>query len=84
MAFAVADKPEIGTADVREGRISRVALVQATQAIGTETFDPRDDNLAKAMSAIDRAADDGAAARGPAWRRSVRCSVPQSLDRRLI
>jgi predicted amidohydrolase len=60
MAFAVADKPEIGTADVREGRISRVALVQATQAIGTETFDPRDDNLDKAMSAIDRAADDGA------------------------
>jgi predicted amidohydrolase len=60
MAFAVADKPEIGTAEVREGRISRVALVQATQAIGTETFDPRDDNLDKAMSAIDRAAADGA------------------------
>ncbi len=59
MAFAVADKPEIGTAEVR-GRISRVALVQATQAIGTETFDPRDDNLDKAMSAIDRAAADGA------------------------
>src|SRR6202165_4752423 len=60
MAFAVADKPEIGTAEVREGRISRVALVQATQAIGTETFDPRDDNLDKALSAIDRAASDGA------------------------
>jgi predicted amidohydrolase len=37
-----------------------VALVQAAQAIGTETFDPRDDNLDKALSAIDRAASDGA------------------------
>jgi predicted amidohydrolase len=60
MAFAVAEKPETGSAEVRERRISRVALVQATQAIGTETFDPRDDNLDKAMAAIDRAAEDGA------------------------
>src|SRR2546421_7167455 len=60
MAFAVAEKPRTRTGDLRPDRTTRVALVQATQAIGTETFDPRDDNLDKAMSAIDRAAADGA------------------------
>jgi predicted amidohydrolase len=60
MAFAVAEKPRTSTGDVRPDRTIRVALVQASQAIGTETFDPRDDNLDKALSAIDRAASDGA------------------------
>jgi predicted amidohydrolase len=60
MAFAVAQKPQAGIEESRSGRTVRVALVQASQAIGTETFDPRDDNLDKALSAIDRAASDGA------------------------
>jgi predicted amidohydrolase len=60
MAFAVAEKPRARTGDLRPDRTTRVALVQATQAIGTETFDPRDDNLDRALSAIDRAASDGA------------------------
>jgi predicted amidohydrolase len=60
MAFAVAEKPRTRTGDLRSDRTTRVALVQAAQAIGTETFDPRDDNLDKALSAIDRAASDGA------------------------
>ena len=60
MAFAVADKPQTRADEVRPQRTTRVALVQASQAIGTETFDPRDDNLDKALSAIDRAASDEA------------------------
>jgi predicted amidohydrolase len=60
MAFAVAEKPQTKAEDLRPERTTRVALVQASQAIGTETFDPRDDNLDKALTAIDRAASDGA------------------------
>jgi predicted amidohydrolase len=60
MAFAVAEKPRTATGEPRPDRTTRVALVQASQAIGTESFDPRDDNLDKALTAIDRAASDGA------------------------
>src|SRR3984893_1988832 len=60
MAFAVADKPQTRADELRPQRTTRVALVQATQAIGTETYDPRDDNLDKALAAIDRAASDAA------------------------
>ena len=38
----------------------RVALVQSRSAVGTETFDPRDENLERALDAIKAAADEGA------------------------
>jgi predicted amidohydrolase len=38
----------------------RIAVVQSTSAVGTETFDPRDDNLARALAAIDTVARQGA------------------------
>ena len=38
----------------------RVALVQSRSELGTETYDPRDDNLARALAAIDDAAGRGA------------------------
>jgi predicted amidohydrolase len=60
MAFALAETPRTSTGEPRAESTTRVVLVQASQAIGTETFDPRDDNLDKALSAIDRAASDGA------------------------
>ena len=44
----------------RPRRTVRVALVQSRSAVGTETFDPRDDNLARAIEAIGKAAADGA------------------------
>jgi predicted amidohydrolase len=43
-----------------EVRTLRVALIQSRSAVGTETFDPRDENLNRALKAIDSAADDGA------------------------
>ena len=46
--------------EARPGRIVRLALVQSRSALGTETFDPRDDNLERALIAIDAAADDRA------------------------
>jgi len=60
MAFAVAERPTEKTNSKPAGRIVRVALVQARSAVGNETFDPRDDNLARALESIDRAAADGA------------------------
>jgi len=60
MAFAVAERPATQKSKEQEGRIVRIALVQASSAVGNETFDPRDDNLAKALDSIDKAADDGA------------------------
>src|SRR6266487_6259310 len=36
------------------------ALPISRSAVGTETFDPRDDNLGRALESIDRAAADGA------------------------
>jgi predicted amidohydrolase len=60
MAFAVAEKPQLKAGETRPDRTVRVALVQAIQAVGTETFDPRDDNLDRALSAIERAASDEA------------------------
>src|ERR1700730_10528002 len=38
----------------------RVALVQSESCLGTETLDPRDANMARALEAIRRAADAGA------------------------
>jgi predicted amidohydrolase len=38
----------------------RVALVQSPSSVGTETFDPRDDNLERALDAIKAAAGEGA------------------------
>jgi predicted amidohydrolase len=38
----------------------RVALVQSHSSVGTETFDPRDENLERAVDAIRAAADEGA------------------------
>jgi predicted amidohydrolase len=38
----------------------RLALVQIRSSVGTETFDPRDDNLERALLALRRAADEGA------------------------
>lgn len=38
----------------------RVALVQARSSVGSETFDPRDDNLERGVAAIRRAASEGA------------------------
>jgi predicted amidohydrolase len=38
----------------------RVALVQSTSDLGTETHDPRDRNLERALAAIEKAASDGA------------------------
>ena len=38
----------------------RVALVQSRSSVGTESFDPRDENLERALAAIAEAADDGA------------------------
>jgi predicted amidohydrolase len=59
MAFAVADR-RATPAGEDTGRTIRVALVQARSEVGTETYDPRDDNLARALDAIDRAGADGA------------------------
>jgi len=44
----------------KPARTVRVALAQARSAVGTETFDPRDENLAHAIESIGRAAADGA------------------------
>lgn len=60
MAFAVADRQVAETAEAARRRTVRVALVQASSAVGTETFDPRDDNMDKALGQIDRAAGEGA------------------------
>jgi predicted amidohydrolase len=60
MAFAVAERPVESKEKVQGGRIVRIALVQASSAVGTQTFDPRDDNMAKALDSIDRAASEGA------------------------
>ncbi len=60
MAFAVAERPVEKKEREHAGRVVRVALVQASSALGTESFDPRDDNLSKALDAIDRAASEGA------------------------
>ena len=38
----------------------RVALVQSRSSVGTESFDPRDDNLERGIAAIRRAASEGA------------------------
>jgi predicted amidohydrolase len=38
----------------------RVALVQSRSSVGTEDFDPRDDNLERGVAAIRRAASEGA------------------------
>lgn len=60
MAFAVAERPTTSADAKPAGRIVRVALVQARSAVGTESFDPRDDNLSRALESIDKAAADGA------------------------
>jgi predicted amidohydrolase len=60
VAFAVADRRVVGAADAARRRTVRVALVQASSAVGTQTFDPRDDNLSRALGAIDQAAGEGA------------------------
>jgi predicted amidohydrolase len=60
VAFAVAERPVEKKEREHAGRVVRVALVQASSAVGTESFDPRDDNLSKALDAIDRAASEGA------------------------
>ena len=60
MAFAVADKPAVRDATSRAARTMRLALVQARSEVGTEAYDPRPDNLARAVKAIERAANDGA------------------------
>ena len=38
----------------------RLALIQSKSTVGTETFDPREDNLARALEAIEAAARQGA------------------------
>lgn len=38
----------------------RVALVQSRSSVGTETFDPREDNLERGLAALQRAAREGA------------------------
>ena len=38
----------------------RLALIQSKSTVGTETFDPREDNLARALEAIQAAARQGA------------------------
>jgi predicted amidohydrolase len=60
MAFAVADRHPAAAGEERAGRIVRIALVQARSDVGTETYDPRDDNLERALRSIDRAGADGA------------------------
>ena len=60
MAFAVAEKPAVKEASRRPARTMRLALVQASSEVGTETYDPRDDNMEKALKSIDRAAKDQA------------------------
>lgn len=41
-------------------RTLRLALIQSRSSVGTETFDPREDNLSRALEAISKAAKDGA------------------------
>lgn len=60
MAFAVADRPIGSPAAEQAGRLVRIALAQSSSAVGTESYDPRDDNLERALKTIDRAAGDGA------------------------
>jgi len=60
MAFAVAERAGVEAGAAGSRRTVRIALVQARSAVGTETFDPRDDNLGRALQSIDRAAGDGA------------------------
>src|SRR5207248_10262450 len=38
----------------------RLGLVQSRSSVGSETFDPRDENLTRALTAIDSLAEDGA------------------------
>jgi len=60
MAFAVAERPTVKETSGRSARTMRLALVQARSEVGTETYDPRDDNMARALESIDRAARDKA------------------------
>ena len=60
MAFAVAEKTAVDKSASRGARTIRLALVQARSEVGTENYDPRDDNMARAIESIDRAASDHA------------------------
>jgi 5-aminopentanamidase len=44
----------------KDSETIRVALVQSTSELGTETYDPRDANLDRALESIERAAGEGA------------------------
>jgi predicted amidohydrolase len=60
MAVTVKETTTWKATSGKPGRMARVALVQAQSAVGDEEFDPRDDNLARAIDSIGRAAADGA------------------------
>jgi predicted amidohydrolase len=60
------DRAAAGTAEERQERMQkapgtiRVALVQSTSELGTDTYDPRDANLDRALESIKGAAGEGA------------------------
>ncbi len=65
MSIAGIDTTAAAPAEEKSGTTSppdvvRVALVQARSELGTETFDPRDRNLERALSLIEDAASSGA------------------------
>jgi predicted amidohydrolase len=60
VAFAVKESERASVNGQGPSQTVRASLVQAHSRLGTETVDPRDDNLGRAIEAIKAAAGDGA------------------------
>src|SRR6202022_1538679 len=57
---AAGTAPERAERARKDPETIRVALVQSTSELGTETYDPRDANLERALESIERAAGEDA------------------------